>query len=81
MLTILYRFEAYESRGLLFESVENQMDTATLADRIYGLLIELVQIISEYLEMDAFDLVKNMLNDTTAVKSLNRILRLVDEAA
>lgn len=81
LLTILYRFEAYESRGLLFESVENQMDTATLADRIYGLLIELVQIISEYLEMDAFDLVKNMLNDTTAVKSLNRILRLVDEAA
>lgn len=81
LLTILYRFEAYESRGELFETVENLLDRATLADRIYGLMIELIETVSLHLDMDASGLMKSLMSDTTAIKSFNKILKLFDEAA
>jgi len=81
LLTILYRFEAYESRGELFEIVENQLDRVTLADRIYGLMIELIETVSLHLDMDASGLLKSLMSDTTTIKFFNKILKLFDEPA
>ena len=44
LLTLKYRFEVYESKGALFEQVHENIIESRLDQRIWGLFVELVNL-------------------------------------
>ncbi len=50
LLSLRFRYDTYESKGLLFEGIKGQINQYKLNERLWGLLIELVNIIMDFID-------------------------------
>ena len=75
LLTLQYRFEHYESKGKLFESVKEEVIQARLNERLWGLYIELLRIIETLFEgIDEMELLERFIENEKANAILGRLL-------
>lgn len=75
VFSLAKRFEAYESIGGLFEQVKDQAMELTISLRIWGFILELLQIIAEFIDSDFNDLIINIMKNKPEE---NKIFRLIE---
>lgn len=75
VFSLAKRFEAYESLGGLFEKVQDQAAELTISLRIWGFILELLQIIAEFIDGDFNELIINLMKNKPED---NKIFRLIE---
>ena len=76
LLTLKYRFEHYESKGALFEQVREGVVQSRLNERLWGLFIELLQVLEVLFDgIDEMEILERVLNDEKAYQVINRLLQ------
>ncbi|GHT65773.1 hypothetical protein AGMMS50239_26190 [Bacteroidia bacterium] len=56
LLSFRYRYESYESMGALFRSMNADCLRQTLEIRLWGLFLQMIQVIADVFEIDADEL-------------------------
>ena len=75
LLTLQYRFEHYESKGKLFESVQEEIIQARLNERLWILFIELLRIIETVFDgIDEMELLERVIENEKANEILSKLL-------
>lgn len=73
ILTLRWRFEQYESKGALFEQDQNKVVAFKLAERLWGLLLELAELIETvFEEMDSQQIITKMFHNEKANKLIEK---------
>jgi len=69
IITLRWRFENYESKGALFEQDLNKAIAFRLADRLWGLLLQLAKLIETFFDgIDSEEVITKMVHDQKALK-------------
>jgi len=75
MLTLRYRFEHYESKGVLFSQVKENVIQSRLNERLWGLFIELINVIEIlFEEIDEMEILEKILHNERAYELIRRLL-------
>lgn len=74
LLTLRFRYDKYETKGLLFEQVKSQMLQARLNERLWGLFIELLRcLVDLFDEVDEMQLFSAIVRDEEAVNKISQL--------
>lgn len=73
LLTLRKRFGEYETKGAVFRQAEDQLHTLTLEHRLWGLLLELLQVIVEIFHL-AIDDLDAFMEDLIQKDKLTKVL-------
>jgi len=76
IFSIAKRVAAYETLGNLFKDIENQIMEKTIAERIWGLILELINLISDLLEVDVHDLLFKIFHNESNQEKIGKILAI-----
>lgn len=77
LLTMQYRFDNYETKGALFDNLKENIIQHRLNERLWGLFIELLNLIEELFEgIDGNEIMENIFNNENAYQKFNQILQL-----
>lgn len=80
LLTLRYRYDTYESKGALFENVKETIAVRKLNERLWGLFVELLQILADLFEIvDAMELLEHIITNGQALERLKLLFDLVPE--
>ena len=80
LLTLRYRFETYVSKGKLFEQVKGEVAIQRLNERLWGLFIEIMQILGTFFEeIDEFDLMEKIIANDQVMERLRALFAPVKE--
>jgi len=75
LLTLKYRFETYESKGALFDQVKENIIQNRLDQRIWGLFIELINLLKIlFEEMDEMEVMEKILHDERAYQLISQLI-------
>ncbi len=76
LLTLRFRYDKYETKGLLFEQIQSQIIHHKLNERLWGLFIELIRFVSDLFDnIDFIALYEKIILDDEAREKLNVIFR------
>ena len=76
LLTLRFRYDKYETKGLLFEQIQSQIINHKLNERLWGLFIELLQLVCDLFDdIDFVALYEKVIRDDQAREKLNVIFR------
>jgi len=75
VFSLAKRFEAYETIGGLFEHAKDQAMELTISLRIWGFILEMLQIIANFIDGDFNELIVNMMKNKP---ENNKIFRLIE---
>lgn len=64
------RFESYETIGGLFAELTGETLELTVVQRIWRLIIEVINVIAEFLSCDPFELTENVINNNHKIKAV-----------
>jgi len=78
-LSLQKRFANYETMGALFHENQKQLLELTLWERLWGLFIELMNEMLEFMDIDLEKLMEKAVRDEKTEKRLIRVLQLLDE--
>jgi len=82
MLTLRYRFDTYESKGKLFEQIKDEMAMQKLNERLWGLFIELLQVLAILFEdVDEMNVFEKIVNNDQAMERITALFSINKEAA
>jgi hypothetical protein len=74
LLTLKYRYEKYESKGKLYEEIEDKIHELRLNERLWGLFIELLRLINEIFKgVDEEELIATIVNNETVYDKIIRL--------
>ena len=73
LLSFRFRYEHYESKGALYRSMNVDLIQMTLDKRLWELFLEIIQIIAEVIDIDAYDLFIRLLTNSEVEKLFNPI--------
>jgi hypothetical protein len=75
LMTLRHRFDQYETKGGVFVHTQQEMLSIRLSERLWGLLIEVLNLITELFEqVDEQELVSRIVNNPLAWERLEPIL-------
>jgi len=74
MFSIAKRLNSYETVGELFREVAGQMTELSLSERIWSVILELLEFISETLEIDFASLIQSLMQKGDPNSKLLRII-------
>ena len=78
LISMKYRFDNYESKGALFKQAKVEIFRQRLSDRLWGLVLEVLQLIIElFNDVDENELIEKMFNDE---KIFGRIENLINSS-
>ena len=82
LISTRFRFENYESKGALFKQSKAEVLRIRLSERIWGLLMEVLKIVTEIFENeDEDDLMEKMFNNDKLFLKINNFIKTPDLAA
>ena len=82
LISTRYRFENYESKGELFRQAKVEIFRERLSDRLWGLLLEILNMIIEIFENeDADELIEKMFNDEKLYQKIENFINFSKIAA
>lgn len=77
MLTLRYRFDKYETMGRLFKTVQSEMLETRLNERLWGLFVELLNLIELVFDgIDAEELFERLFNHEKACQRIMAFLEI-----
>ncbi|MDR1881906.1 MAG: transposase [Prevotella sp.] len=74
LLSFRYRYDNYESMGALYRSMNADRLRQTLDLRLWGLFLEMIQLVADLFNTDADELLQKMLTDPIAEQRLTQML-------
>jgi hypothetical protein len=74
IFSIAKRANCYEHLGELFKELDNQIMEHTMAERIWGLILELLNIFSGLFEVDLHELISKLFHDEANQAKLHKII-------
>jgi len=74
MFSIAKRLNSYETMGDLFREVAGQMTELSLSDRIWSVILELLEFVAETLEIDFASLIQSLMQKGDPNSKLLRII-------
>lgn len=75
ILTLQYRFDNYETKGKLFENIKENILETRLSERLWGLFIELLQIIESLFDgVDESEVIKKIISNDDANRRFMKII-------
>lgn len=75
LITTRYRFDNYESKGVLFRQAQAEIFNEKLTDRLWVLLIELINIIVDLFDdIDENKLMKKILSNEKAYQKIEKLI-------
>ena len=74
MLSLKKRFQTYEAIGVVFRDVRNEMIEDTLAEKLFGLFVELVSSILYPLEINPVEFIRIMMEENILSETIIDIL-------
>ncbi len=74
MFSIAKRLNSYETIGDLFREVAGQMTELTLSDRIWSVILELLELVSEIVEINFASLIQSLMQKADSDSKLLRII-------
>jgi hypothetical protein len=81
LLTIRYRYDTYESKGALFDQVKEQIIQQRLNERLWGLFVELVQLLANLFDgIDEMELFEKIVTDELTMRKLTKMFQLINES-
>jgi len=80
ILGCVKRFEAYETIGGLFAEVTGDTVELSVAQRIWGLIVEVINVIAEFISCDPFELIENVINNNNQIKAVKQAFDRLDLA-
>ncbi|MDP6922996.1 MAG: transposase [Lutibacter sp.] len=76
LMTLRHRFDQYETKGGVFVHTQQEMLSLRLSERLWGLLVEVLKIITElFEEVDEQELVSRIINNQEAWAKLRSIIQ------
>ena len=78
ILSCVKRFEAYETIGGLFAEVTGETVELSVAQRIWGLIVEVINVIAEFMACDPFELIENVINNNNQIKAVKQAFDRLD---
>ena len=72
ILGYVKRFEAYETIGGLFAEITGETVELSVAQRIWGLIVEVINVIAGFIACDPFVLIENVINDNNQIKAVKQ---------
>jgi hypothetical protein len=69
-LGLRQRFESYETIGGLFAELTGETLELTVIQRIWGLIMEVINVIAEFISCDPFELTENVINNNRQIKAV-----------
>ena len=85
LLTLRYRYGTYESTGALFEQVKETTAMLKLNERLWGLFVEILQILECLFEVeDEMTILQRIINNDHALTQIKKLFELgvdMDNAA
>lgn len=64
------QFESYETMGGLFTELTGETVELSVVQRIWGLIVEVINVIAEFVSCDPFELVQNVINNNNQIKAV-----------
>ena len=80
ILGCVKRFEAYETIGGLFAEVTGETVELSVAQRIWGLIVEVINVIAEFIACNPFELIENVINNNNQIKAVKQAFDRLDLA-
>ena len=75
LISVRFRFENYESKGELFRKAQVEIFRETLSRRLWGLLLEILNLVLDIFENeDADELVEKMFSDDKVYQKIEKFL-------
>jgi hypothetical protein len=74
LLSFRFRYEHYETKGALYRSMNAEYLRITLERRLWGLFLETIQVIAQILNIDADELLQQILTHPDAEQLLNNFI-------
>ncbi|MCX6225956.1 MAG: hypothetical protein NTV01_14590 [Bacteroidia bacterium] len=74
MFSTAKRLNSYESMGDLFREVASQMTELTLSERIWAIIVELLQFVADLIDSDFASLVQSLMQKGDQQSKLMRIV-------
>lgn len=81
ILGTVKRFESYETIGGLFTELTGETVELTVIQRIWGLIIKVINVIAEFISCDPFELTENVINNNHQIKAVKMAFDRLDLAA
>ncbi len=82
LISTRFRFDNYESKGELFRQAKVEIFRENLSDRLWGLLLEILNMIIEIFENeDADELIEKMFNDEKVYQKIENLINFSKIAA
>jgi len=79
MLSLQFRFQAYETMGGLFRQIQDQMIQDTLHERIMTVVLEIIVQLLEILSIDVDQTIKLMIEGNEKTEQVINLLMIVNE--
>ena len=80
LLSCVKRFESYETIGGLFEEVTGETVELSVAQRIWGLIVEVINVIAGFISCDPFELIENVINKNEQIKAVKQAFDRLETA-
>lgn len=80
LLSLVKRFDGYESLGALFRQAGAETLEITIKERIWLLIIEMATVLSDFFDFERDDLLKHLLSDNVKLKNIIRLKYLTGVA-
>ena len=80
LLSCVKRFDAYETIGCLFREVTKESVELSVAQKIWGLIVEAINVIAEFIACDPFELIENVINNNNQIQAVKRAFDRLDIA-
>jgi len=70
ILSVVKRFESYETIGGIFATVNRETPELSVAQRIWALILEAVNVIAEFIACDPFELIEAVVCNNAHIKAI-----------
>lgn len=80
ILGTVKRFESYETIGGLFAELTGETLELTVIQRIWGLIMEVINVIAEFISCAPFELTENVINNNHQIKTVKMVFDRQDLA-
>lgn len=77
LLSVAKRFVSYETMGQLFRNLQDNIRELTISEKIWGFILELLQIIADIFNSDFNELIVNILK---VKQKENRLINLIEHS-
>lgn len=70
ILSYVKRFEPYETIGGLLTELTGEIVEHSVAQRIWGLIVWVINVIAEFILCNPFELIQNVINKNNQIKAV-----------